>query len=73
MRDFRPVAEDLHFNVPRARQELLDIQLGVAKCLLRLRTTALIGAGHVRQCMHFAHTASAAAGDGFHHHRAAFA
>jgi hypothetical protein len=72
MRDFRAIAEDLHFDVSRARQELLDIEFAIAKCLQRFRAAALIGAGHVRARMYFAHTASAAAGNGFHHHRAAF-
>ncbi len=68
MDDVAPVAEDLHLDVPRAFDQLLDIEPAIAEggeCFrLRLRHQMMEFLGRTRD----ADAASAAAGRGLDHH-----
>ena len=73
MRNLLAIADDLHFNVARARKHLFDKQIPVAESLLRLRAASLVGCGQVGDGAHFAHATPAAAGNCLEHDRAAVA
>jgi hypothetical protein len=63
------VADDLYLDVPRARPELLDVEVAAPERSARLRAAARpCGLERVRGA-HRAHAASAAAGHRLHHHR----
>jgi hypothetical protein len=66
-----PVADDLHFDVPRARHQLLHVDAGVAKRSARLGLAALVCVADLVASMHDAHPAAAAACDRLDNHRSA--
>ena len=63
------VGHDLKFNVVRIDDELFQINLIVSKCFLRLMTRAMESGFKARFIVRGAHSASAAAGGRFNHHR----
>ena len=65
------VAEDLHLDVPGARDHLLHVEIAVAEGAERLGATALVGGLDVVGVGDGAGAAATAAGDGLDHHRAA--
>src|SRR5690606_19442620 len=67
----RPVAEDLHLEVPGLWQEALHIDLGIAEGGLGLAPAGLPGLLDLVGLRDDAHAAPAAAGHGLDHHRAA--
>ena len=67
------VADDLHLDVTRAREQPLDIDVAVAERGLRLGPAALHGLGQLVGVGDRAHAAPAAAGDRLDHHRRASA
>ena len=64
-----PVADDLHLNVTRPGQVLLDVQGAVAEGARRLRAAALERLGQLGRVLHGAGAAPAAAGQGLEHDR----
>ena len=58
----RPVPDNLHFYVPRARHELLDVHVAVAERGVRLGLAARVGIGERIFVLDDAHTAAPAAG-----------
>ena len=67
------VADDLHLDVPRLADQPLDIDAVTAEGRLGLGLAARIGLLELVAVLDDAHAASAAAGHGLDHHRAAFA
>ena len=68
------VADDLHLDVARVRQQPLDVDVAVAERRLRLGPAARVRLVDVLGGRaHGAHAAAAAAGDRLDHHRAAVA
>jgi hypothetical protein len=65
------VAYDLHFNVPRPREELLGIQPTVAERRRRLGGATLERRRELACGVDWPHAAAAATGDGLEHDRAA--
>ena len=65
------IAHDLHFDVLRVQDALLDVDILVAKGALCLRARFLIGALEVFHAVDTAHAAAAAAVDGLDHDRQA--
>lgn len=65
------VAKDLHLDMSRPRHQLLDVQLVAAERRLRLGAAAPVGLGQLRDVVHRAYAAPAAAGQGLEHHRGA--
>ena len=57
------VADDLHFDVAGARQQLLDVDIAVAERAARLGLAARVGLVEIIAGEHDAHAAPAAAGD----------
>ena len=68
-----PVADDLHLDMSRISNQPLNIDAVAAEGRLGLGLAAHIGLLQLRSLLDDAHTASAAAGHGLDHHRAAFA
>ena len=68
-----PVAHDLHLDVTRARQVLLDVQGAVAEGARCLRAAALERLGQLAGVLDGAGAAPAAAGQRLEHDRAAYA
>src|SRR4029453_17560594 len=73
MADAGAVADDLHLDVPGARQELFDVEVAVAERRLGLRSAAFESRVEVRERLHRPHAPAAAAGHGLDHHRPALA
>ncbi len=69
----RAVADDLHFDMTRARHQLLDIHVAVAERRARLGLTALVCFVDFLGARDGAHPASAAASHRFDHHRGGLA
>ena len=64
-----PVADDLHFEVPGARDQLLDIYVTVAEGLQRLRLTTGVGLLDLLGVKHRPHATAATSGHRLDHHR----
>ena len=64
-----PVTDDLHLDVARSWNELLDIHISVAKGRLCLRLTARVGVREFVEVMHRPHAAAAAARQRLDHDR----
>ncbi len=67
----RAVSDDLHFDVPRARQVLLDVEIPVAERRGRFRATARIRVVELLGARDDPHAAAASARDRLQHDRAA--
>jgi hypothetical protein len=65
------VTEDLHLDVARALEVLLEIHSRIAECTLGLRLRGLVLIGEIVRVPADAHPASAAAGRGFEDDRIA--
>src|SRR5262249_1140531 len=65
-----PITKNLHFDVPGAREQLLDIHIPVAEGLQRLRLTAAVRLLDLLEVMHTSHTAAATSGYRLNHHSA---
>ena len=67
------VADDLHFDVTRARHQLLDVHVTVAERGARLGLAAFVGLIDFVEAGDGAHAAAAAAGERLDHDRSAIA
>ena len=65
------IAEDLKFDVVRVLDEFLDVNAGIAESFFRFGAGGVIAFDERNVVVGHAHAASAAAGDGFDHHRIA--
>ena len=66
----RPVADDLHLDMPRVLHQFLDVEIARAERLLRLRSGARERLFEIAPRRDRAHAATTAAGDRLEHHRA---
>ena len=63
------IGHDLKLDVMRVDDQFLDVNLGVPESFFRFRSRAVKALHKAGFVMRGAHPASAAAGDGFDHHR----
>src|SRR5262249_3932638 len=64
------IADDLHFDVPDLRQQLLDVHVTVAESLQGFGSAALVGRCQLVRMAHSPNAVSATARDGLDHDRA---